>query len=161
MDDDTPPPGQAHLMFEHIPPIAYGIAAPGFSRIILGGGNLDFCMVRAFESLVRQKIIQNESLETVIPLAMTYYSEDIRSPIEYVLKSNPYSRHLQKQFEEGHIGNYTIWVDGQVAGQRTGSGPSIELKWFTVLMQMFASPIFPEINDSAALARVFARFRMK
>ncbi|HTY13907.1 MAG TPA: hypothetical protein VMD02_06985 [Candidatus Omnitrophota bacterium] len=159
LDDETPPPGYAHQIFGHIPPVFSGIAGPGHSRIIMGGGNLDFCLLRTFESLVRQKILQNEPLEAVIPLAMTYYSQQVKSPIEYALKPNNYGRFLEQQKKSGRIGNFTIWVDDRIHSQQTGDGPAIELKWYTVFKNLLASPIFPEIGDQSTVERIFAQFK--
>ena len=158
IDDDSSPPGYAHLMYEFTPASAYGFAGSGFNQIFLGGGNLDFCLLRTFESLVRQKVRQGENFQAIIPLALVYCSEKVDNPFDYIVNPNHYSRSLEKSYQNKTIGGYSIVVDGNPLLERPGSSPNVELHWFTVLKKMFASPFFPEINNESILQRVFGNF---
>ena len=169
IDDETHPPGYEYLMHDQDPHLMYELtpassdvfAGPGFNQIFLGGGNLDFCLLKTFESLVRQKVRQGEDLQAIIPLAMVYYSNRVEDPFDYIHNSNHYRASLEKYHKDKTIGGYRVTIDGDTSTERHGSGPTVELHWFTVLKKMFASLFFPEISNKNILERVWRNFVQK
>jgi len=163
VDDYTLPPGQQRFSQFFQPPLfsaaQRGIAGPGHNQIIFGGGNLDYCLFRTVVSVIQMKIRQNEPLYAAIPLALTYYSERVKSPIDYVLKPNEYTKYLSVANDQGEIGMFRVNVDDETILLRDGRGPLIELNFYTVFKELFNSlQFFPELRDPQVQARVFANF---
>ena len=162
LDDPTLPPGQqrfADALSPLFPAAQRGIAGPGFNQIIFGGGNLDFCLFRTIVSAIQIKLKQNEPLYAAIPLALTYYSERVESPIDYARQPNEYTKYLSLAHDQGEIGMFRINVDDETILRRDGRGPLIELNFYTVFKFLFGSlQFFPELREPQVQARVFANF---
>ena len=163
IDDATPPFSHRYAGVDFFPAAEYGFADRGRQRFVLGGGNLDFCLARTFESLLKIKAEQGEKLEVIIPLAMTYFSKQVTSPIDYILQPNNYEQALQRAFADRIIPGFEIYIDEAQHTQRFPINPQVELHWYTSLKAMFNSPrFFPETSgDVATLGRLIHYFAPK
>ncbi|MBU0671897.1 MAG: hypothetical protein KJ732_02585 [Candidatus Margulisbacteria bacterium] len=164
IDDVTPLPKYQKM---NLPPpdfvSAYdlGFAQPGEQSFILGGGNLDFCIWETFQSLVKVKLEQGESFQAIIPLAMVYWSDRLGNPFKYIEQPNRYTNFLEQTHAAGKLSSSQVFIDEQLVFSRSGSGPTIELHWFTALKGMFASPFFPETSEPASLNRMISYFAQR
>ena len=165
IDDRTIPPEYEGNEREFHPAVDFGFAGPGYNHFVLGGGNVEVCLLKTFVSLVREKTQQGERLEVLIPLMMVYFHDDISQPEMYVTKPNHYSRFLERALNEEDprklaVDSYSLSVDGRVKfGQTYPKPAAIELHWFTTLKGIFSSPFFPETrNNPAALKRLIDYF---
>ncbi len=159
IDDKTPPPGLARTHPQAVFLSAYemGFAAPGEQKFVMGGGNLEVCFWRTFNSLVRIKTAQAEPFQAIVPLGMVYSCSSVCQPIDYITKPNRFTAFLEQSYRKKEIPGYLITIDGQ-AQPSAGEAGGPELHWFTSNRDMFESPFFPEVDSQAAVQRLIGHF---
>ncbi|MEA3493832.1 MAG: hypothetical protein U9R38_05545 [Candidatus Margulisiibacteriota bacterium] len=150
LHDRTPPTGYENSTHIFVPASERGFVGPGRHLFFLGGGNLKFCLADTFESIILAKGEQGERVQIVIttPLAYTAKAMD-RSG--YVKNPNEFSKILEGR-------DHRIAVDGELIADESGKNPVVELHWFSSVTTMFASPFFPELQDTTAFSRVINYF---
>jgi hypothetical protein len=161
LDDRTPPPGYEHLGIMEQPiftALDHGYSQPGENLFVMGGGNLDLCLLNTFSSLARIKRQQHEPLTVLIPLAMVYCFNRNLDLVNYARRPVDYLRRLEKMFGQNLLNSYRVMVDGQLVYGEANIAADVELHWFTSLNRMFASSFFPESHDLAVQQRLVDYF---
>lgn len=157
IDDAIQPPneGEDVSLREFMTAVDFGFAAPDRNIFVLGGGNLDFCLFRTFKSLVTTKVRQNQNLQVIMPLPLTYYqkwSGPVPCPEKLAFfRAEKYLSYLRSSYgSNSQLHTYQVTRDGQEIETRGDSAPhKVELHWFTDFGKMFSSPLFPEVSDPA------------
>ncbi len=160
---DDPAPDFAHKYFDYefFTPENMGFPSKGDNFFIMGGGNLDFCLFRTFESLVKIKKKQGEPLFVAIPTGAVYASSRVPDIFEYFGdKNNRYGQFLRNSYESLGLSGYRIFYDGRLTDSGGQSG-EVELHFFSSTRDMFASPLFfPELNQKSSWRIIMDHFKM-
>jgi hypothetical protein len=157
LDDSTPPHSYNYSTHIFMSAADFGFAARGHRVVVLGGGNLEFCLHKAFESLVRIKTGQNDHLQVAMPLPLTYASDKVDDSYRYMLGPNKYYAFLREQFESGKIPGFALTLDGEEVPNGYMGTPSIQLHVFSSLRSFFGSMFFPEVCTDDVLRRIIAK----
>jgi hypothetical protein len=137
---------------------SFGFAAPGHATFILGGGNLDCCLLKTFASLIRLKSSQKESFRVAIPLALIYQANGFNDLLAYIREPNSYLQVLEQHQAAGQLGGFRIFENGRLVRAKLGPAPLAQLHWYTSLRALFASTFFPEVKTHRQIAAVMGHF---
>ena len=158
IDDPTPPRAYGNSMLEFVPASEFGFVNREDTTFVLGGGNVDFCLFRTFESLVRIKTRQSSFLQALMPLPLVYASDEAKDPFRYMLGSNRYVKHLRDEYSSGKIPGFAVTMDGVFSHGEIVGRPSIQLHVFGSINSLFSSVFFPEVSTQMDMHRIARHF---
>lgn len=151
VNDSTPPTGYENSTHIFVTAEQRGFVGSGRHLFFLSGGNLKFCLLDTFGSIVESKDEQGERVQLVISLPLIYSAKVMDRP-GYIRNPNEFTEILEGK-------DYRVTIDGKLVADESGENPVVELHWFSSGATMFASPFFPELQDTTAFSRVMSHFR--